>query len=104
MPSTAAENASADLKVTKTAYTIKVENLAPSDNAAYPLQHPLPTRRSSDLASAGCANNAGTVECTSSGLAAGADESFTITVHVSAGYAGTQLSNTATIEIGRAHA
>src|SRR5438093_431330 len=71
--------------------------MGPSYNAGHTIKDPLPAGTTFVSASAGCANNAGTVECTSSGLAAGADESFTIPVHVSAGYPWTQLSNTATI-------
>jgi hypothetical protein len=50
-------------------------------------------------ASSGCANASGTVTCTSSGLTAGSNETWTITAHISSGYAdGGDLANTASID------
>src|SRR5439155_759537 len=70
----------------------------PSDNARYFLSDALPGGTSFVSASPACTESSGTVTCTSSGLAAGDSESFTITVHVSAGYAeGGDLANTASI-------
>src|SRR5205823_3235789 len=99
----------ADLAVTKTAdptaiagtdttFTISVKDNGPSDNAGYSLSDALPAGTSFVSASPACTESSGTVTCTSSGLAAGDSESFTITVHVSAGYAeGGDLANTASI-------
>jgi hypothetical protein len=44
-----------------------------------------------------CVNNSGTVNCSSTGLAAGASVSWTLTVKVDPSYAGTSLANTASI-------
>src|SRR5205085_1624201 len=74
----------ADLKVTKTAapapatagtdetFTIKVDNLGPSDNAGFSLTDALPAGTSFVSASAACLESTGTVTCTSGGVANGA--------------------------------
>ena len=51
-------------------YTIKVENLGPSDNAGFTLSDALATGTSYVSSSTDCVNAAGTVTCTSAGLAA----------------------------------
>jgi uncharacterized repeat protein (TIGR01451 family) len=101
----------ADLSVTKTAatdptqpntdetFTVTVKNLGPSANAGYTLGDVVPAGTSFVSASSGCNyDGSSTVTCTSSGLAFGATETFTITVHVAADYPhNTKLSNTASI-------
>jgi uncharacterized repeat protein (TIGR01451 family) len=100
----------ADLQVEKTApatatagnnitYSLKVTNNGPSDNAGYTLKDVLAAGTSFVSASSGCANASGTVTCTSSGLTAGSNETWTITAHISSGYAdGGDLANTASID------
>src|SRR5207247_2491818 len=99
----------ADLKVTKTApatvvagtdlsYTVKVENLGPSDNTGFTVTDTLAAGTSFVSATTpDCANSGGTVTCTSAGLASGASVTWTITAHVSASYSGTTVDNTAAI-------
>src|SRR5207247_773047 len=101
----------ADLKVTKTAaagpyiagtdltYTIKVENLGPSDNAGFTLTDSIPGSTSFVSATAlDCVHAAGTVTCTSPGLVNGASVTWSLTIHISSGYTdGGSLSNTGAI-------
>jgi uncharacterized repeat protein (TIGR01451 family) len=80
-------------------YSLKVTNNGPSDNAGYTLKDVLAAGTSFVSASSGCANASGTVTCTSSGLTAGSNETWTITAHISSGYAdGGDLGNTASID------
>jgi uncharacterized repeat protein (TIGR01451 family) len=103
---------SADLDVDKSAlpdpatagtdetFTITVTNQGPSDNAGYTLTDVLPADTTFVSASGACADSdpSGTVTCTSTGLAAGASDVFTITVHIASGFTdGGTLSNTAAI-------
>src|SRR5204863_98340 len=105
-------NRSADLQVTKTAspdpgtagtdetFTVKVENLGPSDSAGYTVSDPVPTGTSYVSSSAGCGfdsvNNK--VDCSAASLAYNATDTYTIVVHVSPSFAnGGTLTNTATL-------
>ena len=98
----------ADLKVSKTAtatasggdqltYTVSVENLGPSDNAGFTVVDALPAGTTFVSASSGCVHSAGTVTCTSAGLAAGSTVTWTITVATTYPMAPGTLTNTATI-------
>ena len=80
-------------------YTIKVTNLGPSDNSGFTLSDALPAGTSFVSAtSPDCVHSAGTVTCTSAGLAAGADVTWTIVASVASSVAdGTTLSNSASI-------
>ena len=80
-------------------YTIKVTNLGPSDNSGFTLSDALPAGTSFVSAtSPDCVHSAGTVTCTSTGLAAGADVTWTIVASVASSVAdGTTLSNSASI-------
>ena len=80
-------------------YTVKVTNLGPSDNSGFTLSDPLPAGTSFVSAtSPDCVHSAGTVTCTSAGLAAGANVTWTIVVSVASSVAdGSTLSNTASI-------
>src|SRR5205814_1818862 len=102
----------ADLQVTKTAspdpgtagtdetFTVKVNNLGPSDSAGYTVSDPVPTGTSYVSSSAGCGfdsvNNK--VDCSAASLAYNATDTYTIVVHVSPSFAnGGTLTNTATL-------
>src|SRR5439155_1754869 len=79
-------------------WTIKVKNLGPSDNAGYTVKDVLASGTTYVSSTGGCANASGTVTCTSSGLANGVTDTFTITVHISSGYTDVaDLANTASI-------
>src|SRR5204863_38247 len=108
--STTTVNRRADLKVTKTAapapatagtdetFTLKVENLGPSDSAGYTLTDVLPTGTSFVSASAGCANASGTVTCSAASLGAGSTDTYTVVAHISPSFTdGGTLSNTASL-------
>ncbi len=100
---------SADLEVDKSAaddafagnnltYTLTVTNTGPSDNVGFTLEDVLPAGTSFvDATGPDCANAAGTVTCTSAGLAAGADVTWTITVTISSAYLPGDLTNSASI-------
>jgi uncharacterized repeat protein (TIGR01451 family) len=104
-------NTQADLHVTKSdnpdpviagtdlTYTIRVENLGPSNNGGFTLTDAIPVGTTFVSAtSPDCVNASGTVTCTSAGLASGASVTWTITVHVASNLAdGAMLSNTAAI-------
>src|SRR5205823_1107418 len=71
--------------------------LGPSDNAGYTLRDALPAG-TTFVSAPGCSFASGEVDCTSSGLAATGMDTFTITVHISAGYAdGADLTNSASV-------
>src|SRR5207237_955560 len=79
-------------------YTVTVKNQGPSDSAAHTVTDAVPAGTTFVSASPACAVSSGTVTCSSTGLAAGATESFTITFHVGSDYQdGGDLTNTASI-------
>ena len=84
---------------TNLTYTITVENLGPSENFGYTLTDLVPAGTSYAGSTGGCAESLGTVTCTSSGLADGAIDTFTlIHDHIGLNYAnGANLANTAAI-------
>ena len=106
-------NTSADLSIVKTdspdpviagtqlTYSVTVTNSSgPSDNAGYTVTDNLPLGTTFNSASPGCSYSlvTDTVTCTSSGLAAGASQVFTVIVDVSAFLLpGVTLTNTADI-------
>jgi uncharacterized repeat protein (TIGR01451 family) len=68
-------------------YTITVDNLGPSDNAGYKVSFGVPADTTFDSASVECAEDDGTVTCTSPGLtAAGDPQTFDVTVDITSGY------------------
>src|SRR5436309_1372138 len=74
------------------------KNQGPSNNAGYTLADAVPAGTTFVSASPACALASGTVTCTSTGLVAGATDTYTITVHIGAGFAdGGSLTNTASI-------
>ena len=79
-------------------YTLKVTNLGPSDNAGFTVTDVIPAGTSFVSASAGCANAAGTVTCTATGLVAGGTVTWTLVVTVASTVdTGTVISNGASI-------
>src|SRR6185436_10502235 len=103
---------SADLKVTKTApasafagtdvsFSIKVENLGPSNNVGFTVEDVLPSGTTFVSASSGCLDSSplsGTVTCTAASLGAGGSVTWTITVHISSFFAPGNLTNVASIK------
>jgi uncharacterized repeat protein (TIGR01451 family) len=104
-------NTSADLSVTKDAttqasggdnvtYTINAENLGPSDNAGFTVTDQLPAGTTFVSATTpDCTYDGGThtVTCVSSGLAAGADVTWTIVVNLTYPFPTGAVDNTASI-------
>jgi uncharacterized repeat protein (TIGR01451 family) len=96
----------ADLQVVKTGpalvtegqsvtYHLAVTNNGPANATGVAVTDTLPTNSTFVSASAGCAEAAGVVTCTVGSLASGASTAFDITV--TAGSAGTSLTNTAVV-------
>jgi uncharacterized repeat protein (TIGR01451 family) len=76
-------------------YTLTVTNNGPADATDVSVTDPLPANSTFVSADAGCSESSGTVTCAIGSLAAGAIAARQITV--TAGSAGTDLTNTATV-------